>query len=73
MNQMGLYFDQTRCTGCYTCAVACKAENGVRLGGFRSWVSQQETGRYPQVKRHFLPRLCNHCQDAACLKVCPPA
>ena len=24
MNQMGFYFDQTRCIGCYTCSVACK-------------------------------------------------
>ncbi|MFW9941118.1 MAG: 4Fe-4S binding protein, partial [Candidatus Thorarchaeota archaeon] len=24
MKQMGFYFDQTRCTGCYTCSVACK-------------------------------------------------
>ncbi len=24
MSQLGLYFDQTRCTGCYTCVVACK-------------------------------------------------
>ncbi|TET59569.1 MAG: 4Fe-4S dicluster domain-containing protein, partial [Promethearchaeota archaeon] len=24
MKQMGFYFNQTRCTGCYTCSVACK-------------------------------------------------
>ena len=24
MSQVGFYFDQTRCIGCYTCAVACK-------------------------------------------------
>ncbi len=22
--QLGFYFDQTRCTGCHTCVVACK-------------------------------------------------
>ncbi len=67
----GMVIDLQRCTGCRACAVACKAENGVRLGGFRSWVSYREAGMYPKVKRYFLPRLCNHCENAACLKVCP--
>jgi len=53
------------------CSVACKAEHGVRLGVFRAWVSRKETGDYPTVKRHFLPRLCNHCESPACEKVCP--
>ena len=60
-----------RCLGCKACAVACKAEHGVRLGGFRSWVSEEEVGTYPTVTREFLPRLCNHCKNAPCLKVCP--
>jgi tetrathionate reductase subunit B len=51
--------------------VACKSENGVRLGGFRSWVSEKEVGKYPNVTRHFLPRLCNHCQNPPCARVCP--
>jgi tetrathionate reductase subunit B len=66
-----MVIDLDRCTGCHACAVACKAENGVRLGGFRSWVERKEAGRYPAVTRHFLPRLCNHCERPACLKVCP--
>jgi len=66
-----MVIDLRRCTGCHSCAVACKAEHGVRLGGFRSWVSEQETGRYPDVTREFLPRLCNQCQNSPCLRVCP--
>ena len=69
--RLAMVIDLRKCTGCRACAVACKAENGVRLGGFRSWVSYEEAGKYPYVKRHFLPRLCNHCQRPACLKVCP--
>jgi tetrathionate reductase subunit B len=69
--QWTMVIDLSRCTGCNACAVACKAENGVRLGGFRSWVSEKEVGRYPDTKRLFLPRLCNHCRNPACLKVCP--
>ena len=66
-----LLIDLRRCTGCHACAVACKAEHGVRLGGFRSWVSEQEIGRYPDVTREFLPRLCNQCRNSPCLRVCP--
>jgi len=66
-----MVIDLTRCMGCHACAVACKAEHGVRLGGFRSWVSEEEAGTYPAVTREFLPRLCNHCRNAPCLKVCP--
>jgi Fe-S-cluster-containing dehydrogenase component len=66
-----MVIDLERCIGCHACSVACKAEHGVRLGGFRSWVSEQEVGGYPVVTREFLPRLCNHCQNAPCRKVCP--
>ncbi len=67
----GMVIDLTKCIGCRACAVACKAENGVRLGGFRSWVSDEENGTFPDMKRRFLPRLCNHCERALCVKVCP--
>lgn len=66
-----MVIDLARCTGCRACAVACKAEHGVRLGGFRSWVSEQEVGTGSKVGREFLPRLCNHCVKPACLAVCP--
>jgi tetrathionate reductase subunit B len=68
---MVMVIDLRRCTGCHACAVACKAEHGVRLGGFRSWVSEQEIGSYPEVTREFLPRLCNQCQNSPCLRICP--
>lgn len=32
MSQVGFYFDQTRCTGCYTCAVACKDWHDIDAG-----------------------------------------
>jgi len=60
-----------RCVGCQACSIACKSEHNVRLGGFRAWVSETEIGSYPGVTRAFLPRLCNHCANPACLSVCP--
>ncbi len=69
--RLAMVIDLDRCIGCQACSVACKAEHGVRLGGFRSWVSEQEVGQYPSVGRAFLPRLCNHCERPPCLDVCP--
>ena len=34
----GFVIDQTRCIGCHACTVACKEENRVPLGAFRTWV-----------------------------------
>ncbi|MDO8670585.1 MAG: 4Fe-4S dicluster domain-containing protein [Dehalococcoidia bacterium] len=63
--------DLRKCIGCHSCAVACKAENGVPLGVFRSWVKQIEKGKYPNVTKQFLPSLCNNCGDPVCLTNCP--
>lgn len=69
--KMAMVIDLRKCYGCNACAVSCKSENGVVLGNFRSWVGQVNKGKYPDVTRHFLPRLCNHCEKPACVKVCP--
>ncbi len=66
-----MVIDLSRCTGCRACAVACKAEHNVPLGNFRSYVNQVETVHGSTVKRHFLPRMCNHCEHPPCAKVCP--
>lgn len=69
--RMAMLIDLRKCFGCQACSVACKSENGVLLGNFRSWVSQSYKGKYPRVRRHFLPRTCNHFEKPACVKVCP--
>jgi tetrathionate reductase subunit B len=51
--------------------VACKAENDVPLGVYRTWVKEVEKGTYPKVRRHFTPILCNQCEKPACTTVCP--
>ncbi len=67
----GMVIDLRRCFGCHACSVACKAEQDVPLGYFKSWVQVTEKGRYPHVRRQFLPVLCNHCDRPACVEVCP--
>lgn len=69
--RLAMAIDLRKCVGCDTCSVSCKAEFNVRLGGFRSWVNKAEKGVFPDVKRYFLPRLCNHCANSSCELVCP--
>lgn len=67
----GFLIDLRKCIGCRTCQVACKAENDVPLGVYRTWVKEVEKGTYPKVRRHFTPILCNQCEKPACTTVCP--
>jgi len=67
----GMVIDLRRCFGCHACSVACKAEQDVPLGFFKSWVMVSEKGRYPQARRHFVPVLCNHCDRPPCVEACP--
>ncbi len=70
--QMGFYFDQERCIGCYACAVACKDKNDLPAGPAH-WrrVRLTEDGRYPEVRLLRLSLSCNHCGEPACAAACP--
>lgn len=67
----GFLIDHDRCIGCHACTVACKAENEVPVGNFRTWVKYVEKGTFPEVRRHFAVLRCNHCDNAPCVKICP--
>jgi Fe-S-cluster-containing dehydrogenase component len=67
----GFVIDHDRCIGCHACTVACKAENGVPVGDFRTWVKYTEKGTFPEVRRHFAVLRCNHCTKAPCVTICP--
>ncbi|MCC7014168.1 MAG: polysulfide reductase NrfD [Planctomycetes bacterium] len=69
--QFGFLMDHRRCIGCHACTVACKSENAVPLGSFRTWVKYTEKGVFPAVKRHFSVLRCNHCTKAPCVTICP--
>jgi Fe-S-cluster-containing dehydrogenase component len=69
--QYGFVIDHESCIGCHACTVACKAENDVPVGAFRTWVKYTEQGVFPDTKRHFLVERCNHCTDAPCVTICP--
>jgi anaerobic dimethyl sulfoxide reductase subunit B (iron-sulfur subunit) len=70
--QLAFFFDQTRCIGCYTCAVACKDWHDIPAGTAR-WlrVKTIEQGRYPEPFLAYLVSACYHCNAPACVAACP--
>ena len=69
--RLGMIIDLARCVGCYSCTIACKQANFLPPGIFWNRVLIAETGKYPTVTKIIYPLLCNHCKDAACIRVCP--
>ncbi|HWQ03281.1 MAG TPA: 4Fe-4S dicluster domain-containing protein [Candidatus Nitrosotenuis sp.] len=65
-----LLIDITRCIGCHMCDATCKqihnfpAEPEKVLSATSFTVVQERNGK-------FVRRLCMHCQDPACVSVCP--
>ena len=87
MPKHGWLIQLDKCTGCDTCAIACKSENNTRplespmpfkndrgvLPDHVSyrWVVKKESGVYPQPVLTFVTSACNHCEHPACLASCP--
>lgn len=67
----GMVIDLKKCIGCHACVIACKQENNVPIGFYRTWVKDVERGSYPHVSRSFIPVLCNHCENPICNRNCP--
>jgi Fe-S-cluster-containing dehydrogenase component/formate-dependent nitrite reductase membrane component NrfD len=63
--------DLGRCIGCHACTIACKSEHDIPLGVWRCWVKEVDRGVFPGTERLFLPVLCNQCEDAPCMEICP--
>lgn len=70
--QFGFYFDQTRCTGCFACAVACKDWHDIPAGPAK-WMRlyQLEEGRFPDIFVSYRAMSCYHCKEPICSYVCP--
>lgn len=69
--RFGMVIDLRKCVGCQACTASCKCENDVPAGQYRTYVPEYEIGAFPDVRKIFLPQLCNHCENPACVSVCP--
>jgi anaerobic dimethyl sulfoxide reductase subunit B (iron-sulfur subunit) len=70
--QVGFYFDQTRCTGCSACRVACKDWNDIPAGP-ENWmrVLYTEKGKFPKPFVSYMIAPCWHCVEPVCAAACP--
>jgi anaerobic dimethyl sulfoxide reductase subunit B (iron-sulfur subunit) len=72
MTQYGFFFDQSRCTGCRDCTVACKNWHQLPPGPLKYLkVYEYEKGSFPQIRIHFQWVPCYHCEKPVCVKACP--
>ena len=66
-----MVMDLRKCIGCHSCTVACMSENQLPPEVVYRYVTDEESGSYPNVVRRFTPRPCMHCEKPACTPVCP--
>jgi Fe-S-cluster-containing dehydrogenase component len=78
MGKKAFVFDIAKCSGCYCCQLACKDEHCGNdwtpiakpqpdIGQFWIKVNDYVNGTSPKVKVHYVPEMCNHCANPACV------
>jgi protein NrfC len=63
---------QGHCIDCELCLEACRSTNNVPTYGHRTNILERSIpDSAGQQERAFMPILCNHCNQASCVRVCP--
>ena len=79
MSKWNLIVDVARCDNCRLCFLAVKDEyigndfpgvSAAQPTHGHNWldIKRKERGTYPIVQARFMPVMCNHCDDAPCMK-----
>jgi Fe-S-cluster-containing dehydrogenase component len=82
MKKWNLIIDVAECTNCNLCTLAAMDEYvGNDWPGYSAampkhghkWINilQKERGQIPTIDIAYVPTLCNHCDDAPCMKAAP--
>lgn len=62
---------QDNCIDCERCVEACARTNDVPSYGYRTRILQHVNEKSDGRTTEFIPVLCNHCNNPACVRACP--
>jgi Fe-S-cluster-containing dehydrogenase component len=82
MKKWNMIIDVAECTNCNLCTLAAMDEYaGNEWPGYcapmpkhgHKWINilQKERGQTPMIDVAYVPTMCNHCDDAPCMKAAP--
>jgi anaerobic dimethyl sulfoxide reductase subunit B (iron-sulfur subunit) len=77
--QFGFYIDESMCSGCKACAMACKDKNNLDDERFFRTVSEHRGGAFAPAGKaygngvwaYWVSLACNHCSNPKCVQGCP--